>query len=116
MSGEKILNEDWSEYDDRKKKEQDRHYFSCEEEWEVEYLVKKIHKQHPEIPKEKILAAIKQCCNSVAAPRPRKTFVECVMKRLGFDDNSGGGNPPPNPGPGPKNPPTPPGNRNVGIE
>ena len=39
MSVEKILNEDWSEYDDRKKKGQDSHFFSCEEDWEVEYLV-----------------------------------------------------------------------------
>lgn len=117
MSVQKILNEDWSEYDDRKKKEQDSHFFSCEEAWEVEYLVKKIHKKHPEVSNDKIHLAIKQCCNSVAAPRPRKTFVECVMKRLGLDDDhSGGGNPPPNPGPGPKNPPIPPGNRNVGLK
>lgn len=115
MSTKKLLNEDWSDYDDRKKKHDDARYFSCEESWETDYLVKKIHKNHPEISQDQIRAAIKQCCNTVAAPRPRKTFVECVMKRLGLDDDhSGGGTPPPNPGSGPKNPPVPPGSRNVG--
>jgi len=115
MSAKIILEEDWSEYDDRKKKKEDRLFVSCEETWEVEYLINKIHKNFPQFTREQIHAAIKQCCHSVAAPRPRKTFVECVMKRLGFDGgNSGGGTPPPNPGPGPKNPPVPPGNRNVG--
>jgi len=114
MSAKIILEGEWSDYDDRKKKKEDRLFFSCEEKWEVEYLVEKIHKKFPHIDVDKIHIAIKQCCNSVAPPRPRKTFVECVMKRLGFDDQSGGGMPPPNPGPGPKNPPNPPGNRNVG--
>lgn len=114
MSSKIILEEDWSEYDDRKKKKEDRLFFSCEEDWEVDYLVNKIHKNFPAITKEQIRAAIKQCCNSVAAPRPRKIFVECVMNRLGLDGNSGGGNPPPNPGSGPKNPPIPPDNRKVG--
>lgn len=115
MSKQSILNEDWEDYDDRKKKKEDRIYFSCDEEWEIDYLVKKIHKRYPSIETDRIRAAIGQCCNSVPAPRPREKFVECVMKRLGFDDdNSGGGNPPPNPGPGPKNPPSPPGDRKVG--
>ncbi|KGO95110.1 hypothetical protein [Flavobacterium subsaxonicum] len=116
MSKETILNEDWADYDDRKKKEHDKHFFSCEEEWEVDYLVKKIHGKFPSISTDKIRTAIKLCCNSVPAPRSRKTFVECVMNRLGFgDDHSGGGNPPPNPGPGPQNPPTAPSDRKVGL-
>jgi hypothetical protein len=114
MSAKIILSEDWKDYDDRKKKKEDREFFSCEEPWEVEYLVEKISRNFPKLEKEKIHAAIKQCCNAVAPPRPRKKFVECVMSRLGFDDHSGGGTPPPNQGPGPKNPPIPPANRNVG--
>lgn len=115
MSAQKILDEDWSEYDNRKKKKEDRLFFSCEEPWEVEYLINKIHKNYSQFTRDQIHTAIKQCCNSVPPPRPRKTFVECVMKRLGLsDDHSGGGTPPPNPGSGPKNPPIPPGNRNVG--
>ncbi|OJW82321.1 MAG: hypothetical protein BGO69_17175 [Bacteroidetes bacterium 46-16] len=116
MSSKKVLSEDWSDYDDKKKKKEDRLFFSCEEEWEVEYLVKKIKKHYPEISDAKIKEAIGLCCKTIHAPRPRKTFVECVMKRLGLEDNddSSGGTPPPKPDPGPKNPPTPPGKRQVG--
>ena len=114
MSSKIILEEDWEDYDDRKKKKDDRLFFSCQESWEIDYLVDKIHKNFPKVTKEQIGNAIKQCCNTVAAPRPRKTFVECVMKRLGLDDHTGGGTPPSNPGPGPKNPPIPPGDRKVG--
>jgi hypothetical protein len=30
----RILKEDWSDYDNRKKRWQDRYFFSCEEEWD----------------------------------------------------------------------------------
>jgi hypothetical protein len=110
-----ILDEDWSEYDNKKKKEQDRKFFSCDEEWEQDYLIKLIRKKHPEQNRDEILRAIVLCCKSVPAPRPRKEFVACVMKRLGLTDgNPGNGNPPNNPNPGPANPPVPPANRKVG--
>jgi hypothetical protein len=79
---QKILNEDWSDYDDRKKKHVDSKYFSCEEAWEREYLVKKIYKSYPIYSETTITAAISACCSEVHAPRPRKLFVECVMRRL----------------------------------
>lgn len=109
------LDQDWEDYDNRKKKKEDRLFFSCDEKWEVDYLRDKIYKKYPEFSKADIEIAIGKCCNSVPAPRPRKDFVECVMSRLSPNDgNPGGGNPPPNPGPGPKNPPSPPGDRKVG--
>jgi hypothetical protein len=115
MPAKHILNEDWSDYDQKKKKKEDARYFSCEEDWETEYLIRKIKKVHPEISTEKIAAAIKACCNSVPAPRPRERFVLCVTTRLGLEDNnSGGDNPPPPPPPGPHNPPSAPSNRKVG--
>lgn len=109
MSRHKILSEDWENYDDRKKKKGDANFFSCDEDWEVDYLVDKIHKQYPSIPVVNIRNAIKQCCQTVHGNKPRAKFVECVMDRLGIDDT-----PPNNPGQGPKNPPIPPDNRNVG--
>lgn len=115
MSKDKILDEDWSDYDNPKKKKGDAKFFSCDEDWEVDYLVKKILKHYPNIGEDKIRAAIAQCCKSVPGNKPRDKFVACVMDRLGLGDGgSGGGNPPNNPGQGPKNPPIPPGNRNVG--
>lgn len=114
MSTEKILSQDWEDYDDRKKKKGDSNFFSCDEEWEVDYLISKILKQHPDISPEKIKTAIDECCRTVHGNKPRAKFVACVMNRLGLDNNPGDGNPPQNPGQGPKNPPIPPNNRNVG--
>ena len=80
---QRVLSEDWSDYDDRKKKRTDAQFFSCEESWEREYLVRKIRKVYPQYSEAAITAAVSACCLEVRAPRPRKTFVECVMRRLG---------------------------------
>lgn len=83
MSKQLIFNEDWPEYDDRKKRGgSDHRNFACTEPWEVDYLVNKIHKRYPAISTERIRAAIKKCCAEIRAPHPRPAFVECVMKRL----------------------------------
>lgn len=77
-----ILNEDWSDYDDRKKKRTDAQFFSCEESWEREYLLRKIRRVYSQYSEATITAAISACCVEVRGPRPRKAFVECVMRRL----------------------------------
>jgi len=77
-----VLNEDWSDYDNRKKKREDRLFFSCEETWEVEYLVNKLRKHFPYKTDSAIRAAINSCCQTVRAPRPRQTFVDCVTSKL----------------------------------
>jgi hypothetical protein len=69
----------WEDYDNKKKKGQDANFFSCTEEWEVEYLIKKIKASNPKIERSTIKAAIQSCCRTVKAPRPRKAFVNCVM-------------------------------------
>ena len=79
---QKVLNEDWSDYDDRKKKQTDARFFSCEESWEREYLVRTIRRVYPHYSEAAVTAAIGACCVEVSAPRPRRTFVECVMRRL----------------------------------
>ena len=79
---QKVLNEDWSDYDNKKKKKEDALFFSCEESWERDYLKLKIRKVYPQYSEAEITAAISACCLEVKAPRPRKAFVECVMKRL----------------------------------
>jgi hypothetical protein len=84
MSAQTILNEDWSDYDNKKKKGTDAKFFSCNEDWEVDYLKQKIKKAFPGLSESFILDAIASCCDRVPAPRPRKAFVECVMIKLGF--------------------------------
>jgi hypothetical protein len=78
----RILNEDWTDYDNRKKKKEDSLYFSCEEAWEVDYLINKIKKHWPYKTESAIREAISTCCRSVPAPRPRDVFVRCVVSKL----------------------------------
>jgi len=78
-----ILNEDWSEYDNRKiRDKRDARFVSCEEPWEIEYLVTKIGKHKPKKTDAEIKTAIKQCCQTVPGNKPRPEFMECVMAKL----------------------------------
>ena len=50
-----ILPEDWPEYDDKKIKDgSNRNKFACEEQWERDYLVKKLKKHLPNRTEEQI--------------------------------------------------------------
>jgi hypothetical protein len=83
MSGLKILKENWEDYNNRKIKEQnDPDVFSCNESWEVEFLVSKIRRVYRHFSEELIKSAITSCCANVKDSRPRKDFVNCVMMRL----------------------------------
>jgi hypothetical protein len=85
MPAKHVLEEDWSDYDNRKiRDKRDARYFSCTEEWEVDYLKRKIKKTHPFLDETKILAAIRSCCREIAGNHPREPFVECVMGKLTF--------------------------------
>jgi hypothetical protein len=77
-----VLNENWSEYDNRKIKDgRDRSKMSCDEPWEVNYLVEKLRKHYPYKTDNAIKAAIEECCKQ-GGNRARETFVDCVTKRL----------------------------------
>jgi len=78
-----VLNEDWSDYDNRKKLGEDRRYFACTESWEVDYLIRKLKRHYPGKSEQQIRAAIEACCSRVGAPHPREKFVDCVTARLG---------------------------------
>jgi hypothetical protein len=80
---QKILNEDWWGYDDRKiRDKRDAKIFECNEVWEVNYLVKATIKAYPEFSEPDIRSAITQCCGKVGSPYPRKEFIACVINRL----------------------------------
>ncbi|MFI5203528.1 MAG: hypothetical protein ACHQF2_03440 [Flavobacteriales bacterium] len=81
MPLEKVLT-DWSDYDIRKSKNADPHYFSCEVGWEREYLKKKIVAIYPSKGDKQVLAAILTCCETLEGPLPRKIFVNQVLKKL----------------------------------
>lgn len=85
MSTPLILETDWSDYDNRKVSDnRDARFFACTESWERDYLINKIKKHFPNLTLQQIVNAIEQCCKTIPAPHPRRTFVECVMQRLGL--------------------------------
>ena len=81
MLSELIVNSDWSEYNVRKTRHIDRLLFNCDEEWEIDYLIKKIQ-THGNWAEHQIREAIKLACYEELAPRPRGSFVRCVVKIL----------------------------------
>ncbi len=78
----KVLNEDWEDYDNKKiRGAVDSNKFSCDEPWEVDYLIKKLQKHYPYKTADAIRAAVEACCK-IAGNRNREDFVDCVTKRL----------------------------------
>jgi hypothetical protein len=78
-----VIDEDWSDYDDRKIKEQkNSSKFSCEDRWEIEYLADKLKKHYPQKSHKLILQAISNCCLKSGAPHTREVFIECVTSNL----------------------------------
>jgi hypothetical protein len=83
MSGIRILNENWQDYNERKIREnRDPEEFSCKENWEVDFLVSMIRRVYRHFSEDLIKNAIKACCSNVTDARPRRDFVNCVMMRL----------------------------------
>ena len=83
-----ILSEDWSDYDNRKiKDKRDGRFVSCEESWEVEYLLGKIRKYARKKTDVEIKAAIASCCKTVPGSqrghvygmRDGKTLIKCPI-------------------------------------
>ncbi len=80
---QRVLNEDWSDYDNRKIRDsRDARFFACTETWELDYLVNKIRKVYPQYSEYIIRITITTCCRTVGSPHPRWEFVECVIRRL----------------------------------
>ncbi len=82
MLSDSIIKSDWSEYNSRKTRHIDRLLFNCDEDWEIDYLVEKI-KEHGSWPEAQIREAIVLACYEELIPRPRGSFVRCVLKILG---------------------------------
>jgi hypothetical protein len=77
-----ILNENWAEYDNRKLRDgRDRSKFSCDESWEVDYLINKLRKHYTYKTDSALRAAISDCCK-LPGNRTREVFIECITKRL----------------------------------
>jgi len=73
---------DWKEKDDLKKKKVDRNFVSCTEAYELAEVIGEVHALRPEADIKDIATAVTKCCAEVEAPRPRKEFVVCVLKKI----------------------------------
>ena len=79
-----VINENWEESDNKKKRWEDRGFVSCEEQYERDHILRNFRKHFPSLTEASIKSAIEECCKTVPAPRPRPKFIECVGKRLGL--------------------------------
>ncbi|PBQ33659.1 hypothetical protein CNR22_18375 [Sphingobacteriaceae bacterium] len=88
MSAKSIIEDDWSDYDNLKITDgRDGRFFSCTEQWEVEYLRNKIKKYHTEFSDATINKAIQICCSLYKGQQPRIEFLQAVLMRLGLKPN-----------------------------
>ena len=76
-----ILESDWSDYDRIKKS--DRNIFTCED-WELDYLAKKIKKLYPKYDERMIKRAIYVSSKEMGKSKTREAFVNRVMGNLRF--------------------------------
>ncbi len=83
MSLYTILFDDWSDYDSKKNSNgEDAKYFAASEDWEVEYLAKKIKKHHPSMESKTIKQVIVQYCLLSGSPYPRTKFLAGLAQKL----------------------------------
>ncbi len=79
---QKILSQDWSDYNARKNDSEDPRFFDSSKAWEMEYLAKKIKQVYPLHNDAVIHGTLKKCARYMPAPCPRFTFVNCLMNML----------------------------------
>lgn len=79
---QKILSQNWSDYNAKKTGGEDPRYFDSSKEWEMNYLVKKIRKIYPLYNEAVVRATLERCARHMPVPCPRFTFVNCLMNML----------------------------------
>lgn len=76
-----ILNEDWSQIDNRKPLEY-RGHVSCDEVDEVEHLISVFKKHYPTKSEKEIIFAIAAGWRSAGGLKPRTQFIQSVTTKL----------------------------------
>ena len=80
--------QNWKEYDTRKTRSgSDPRVFNCYENWEIDFLVKKIQHIYTFIPDNHIRTAITKACEEKALARNRENFVSAVLEHLAIPAN-----------------------------
>jgi len=81
---QRLLDENWSDYENKKRRGTDPFFFSCEDEWEMVYLLNKVRKYFPFETDTTIRRAIESTCREIPRPRPRDKFVTTVFSKLRY--------------------------------
>lgn len=77
------LSGSWEPYNNRKVQTgQDPNWFSPEELWEFDYLVKMIQETKPHLDELTVILAMREGMRKTVAPRPRNHFIELVMENI----------------------------------
>lgn len=80
---ENILNDDWTDYDDIKKRNNsDPRTFIPEQRWEANYLVNKIAKHCPDLDIDDIKAALFSYSKYATNARRREDAIKWILKRM----------------------------------
>lgn len=84
-----ILLDDWSEYDNLKlRNNKEVYYVDFNNDWEVEYIIEKIKKFHPNTGNGQILDAITACYLKLSNSIQRKTCLEYIIQIIDKANNS----------------------------
>jgi hypothetical protein len=73
----------WDEVDNKLKRGVDAGFVACTEKYEIDYIKKVVKEEVGDHSESEIEKAIKDCCESIKAPRPRKDFIECLKRKFG---------------------------------
>ena len=72
---------DWEKLDDKEIIHPDKPFVSCDEEYEINYIVNNLVKK---LKINLILAkkAVRDCCEEIKAPHLREEFIDCLKKKI----------------------------------
>lgn len=83
MSDTMVLTLSWSDYEERKMREDsDALIFCPEHPWELTYLIRKIRQQYSQYTETAIFTSIRAATKDLTAPRKRSVFVNYVVQNL----------------------------------
>lgn len=73
---------DWEKVDIKLKRKLDKNFVACSEKWELRTIKEVILEEFRQFSEYEVEEAIKDCCEEVKPPRPRKAFLECLKRKL----------------------------------
>ena len=80
---EKILNADWSRYENKKRaKESDSMFFVGSNSWEVNFLIGLFRQQKVNLSIYQLIWIIKGSCQNERYPQPRSLVVSYIVYRI----------------------------------